>query len=122
MTRVDATVDHRYDGARMALVQNPEDFDAINRLLDEGEVERAKELLAGAAPEDESYLVLRIKLGVLDGSLPPGAAMQKLIQLMRRHAEWPAAKELYQWTSQRAYQEHESSAALSHIPPPVTTK
>jgi hypothetical protein len=106
----------------MALVQNPADFDALNHLLNGGEVEHVRDMLASVDIEDESYLVLRIKMGVLDGSLAPGAAMQRLIQLMRRHADWPAAKELYQWTSERAYQEHESSAALSHIPPPVKAR
>jgi len=106
----------------MATVPIPSDFEALSRLLDAGDIEQVRDILAGIDAEDESYLVLRIKLSVLDGSLPPGAAMQRLIQLMRREADWPFAKECYQWTSQQAFLQRQSSAALSHIPPPVKNR
>lgn len=103
----------------MPVVQTPTDFDAIDRLLEAGDIEQAKEILQSADPSDESYTVLRVKLGLYDGSLPPGAAMQRLIALMRRQQDWPGAKAVYQIASQRAYAEHESSVSHSHIPPPV---
>jgi len=97
----------------------PPDFDAIDRLLEAGDIEQARDILSGVDPDDESYAVLRVKLALYDGSLPPGAAMQRLIALMRRQQDWPGAKALYQIASQKAYEVHESSVSHSHIPPPV---
>jgi hypothetical protein len=101
------------------VVQMPSDFEAIDRLIEVGEVEQAKDILSNTDADDESYAVLRIKIALLDGSLPPAAAMQRLIALMRRQQDWPGAKALYQIASQRAYSDHESSVSHSHIPPPV---
>jgi hypothetical protein len=99
--------------------QIPYDIEAIDRLIEAGDVEQARDILSGVDPGDESYSVLRIKLALYDGSLPPGAAMQRLIALMRRKQDWPGAKGLYQIASQQAYAEHESSVSHSHVPPPV---
>jgi hypothetical protein len=103
----------------VSIVQLPSDYEAIDRLLDAGDLEQAREILSSVAPGDESYAVLRIKLALYDSSLPPAAAMQRLIALMRRDKDWPLAKVLYQIASQRAYEVHQSSASHSHIPPPV---
>ncbi len=102
----------------MAAVEKPSDFDAIDRLLDARDLEQAREILAGVEA-DEAYAVLRIKLAMLADGLPPEAAMQRLIQLMRRQRDWPGAKDLYQMASQKAYENRQSSVALSHLPPPV---
>jgi hypothetical protein len=91
----------------------------VDELLDAGEVEPARTLLGSVAQSDERFLVVRVKLGLMDGSLPAGAAQQALIKLMRRDPEWPGAKELYQKASSQAYQSRESSASHSHPPPPV---
>jgi hypothetical protein len=101
------------------VVQMPSDFEAIDCLLEAGDMDQAREILSSVDPEDESYAVLRIKIALYDASLPPAAAMQRLIALMRRQQDWPGAKGLYQIASQRAYQDHESSVSHSHIPPPV---
>jgi hypothetical protein len=93
--------------------------EAIDELLDAGELERVRSLLADVPSGDERYAVVRVKLGLFEGSLPAGAAQQALIKLMRRDAEWPGAKELYQKASSAAYRVGESSAAHSHPPPPV---
>ncbi|HTQ07359.1 MAG TPA: hypothetical protein VMI54_26065 [Polyangiaceae bacterium] len=93
--------------------------DAVDELLDAGEVEQARALLASVAQSDERFLVVRVKLGLTDGTMPAGAAQQALIKLMRRDPEWPGAKELYQKASSQAYQSRESSASHSHPPPPV---
>ena len=92
--------------------------EAVDELLEASELERARELLGGAAPNDERFAVVRVKLGLFDGSLPAGAAQQALIKLMRRDPEWPGAKELYQLASSQAYRGRESSASHSHPPPP----
>ena len=46
--------------------------------------------------------------------------MQQLIQLMRRDAAWPGAKELYQEASTSAYLTRQSSVSHSHPPPRET--
>jgi hypothetical protein len=91
----------------------------VDELLDAGELEKARELLLGVSASDDKFAVVRVKLGLMDGSLPAGAAQQALIKLMRRDPEWPGAKELYQLASSQAYRSRESSASHSHPPPPV---
>lgn len=91
---------------------------AIDELLDSGDLTAASRDLdaLGTEPEVE---VLRIKLALFDGTLPPPMAMQKLIQLMRTDANVARGKELYQEASKRSYQDRVSSVSHSHFPPPV---
>ncbi len=96
--------------------------EAIDRLLHDNDLDAARAALASVGPSDERYAVARIKLALYDGSMPSGAAMQALIQLMRRDAAWPGAKELYQEASTSAYQTRQSSVSHSHPPPPVARK
>ncbi len=103
-------------------VEMPSDFESIQRLLDNGDIDNARDILAGTEPGDEAYTVLRLKLALVEGSLSPQVALQKLIQLMRRQANWPGAKALYQEASKLAYAERQSSASHSHVPPPVRSK
>lgn len=91
----------------------------IDALLDAGDLDGARARLADVPEPDERFAVVRIKLGLYDGTLPPGAAMQQLIQLMRRDENFPGAKELYQEASRVAYQSRQSSVAHSHPPPPT---
>lgn len=95
---------------------------AIDQLLEAGDFEAARRELGAIASDDEAYAVLRIKLGLFDGTLEPGAAMQRLITLMRRDPDWPFAKELYQEASNLAYQSRTSSVSHSHPPPPSSRK
>jgi len=97
----------------------PENYSAIDSLLDAGDLDGAREMLEATPSGDEAYAVVRCKLALYDGSTPPGAVMQKLIQLMRRDASWPGAKALYDEASNLAYQSRQSSTAYSHPPPPV---
>jgi hypothetical protein len=103
----------------MAARPIPDDYVTIDELLDAGDLDGARAVLAGVPASDEAYAVLRHKLAMYDGSLPPAAVMQRLIQLMRRDADWHGAKELYQEASNTAYQSRQSNAAHSHPPPPV---
>lgn len=91
----------------------------VEGLIDAGDFEGARAALGELGELDESFTVVRIKLGLYDGSLAPGAAMQQLIQLMRKDENFPGAKELYQEASRRAYQSRQSSIAHSHPPPPA---
>jgi len=93
--------------------------EAIDDLLEAQDLEGARAALQSLPAGDDAYAVVRIKLGLYDGSIPSGAAMQALIQLMRRNAEWPGAKELYQMCSSQAFATRQSSHSHSHPPPPV---
>lgn len=106
----------------MADVETPADFEAIQRLLDSGEVDHAREILEGTDPNDEAYTVLRLKLAMLDGSVTPTVTTQRLIQLMRRQPNFPGARALFQEASKLAYAEGQSSISHSHAPPPVKNK
>ena len=92
---------------------------SIHRLLDAGNLEGARDELLGVPRSDEAYLVVRMKLELYDGTLPPLAAIQQLLQLMRKTPDFPGAKELYQEASNLSYQTRQSSPAHSHPPPPV---
>jgi hypothetical protein len=91
----------------------------IEELLEAGEFDRARTALEDKPPEDAAYEVVRVKLGLYDGTLPPQQAMQRLIRLMQKDKDAPGAKELYQEASRRAYQSGQSSVAHSHPPPPA---
>ncbi len=96
--------------------------ETVDQLLLRGELDQARALLAPIPTSDERFAVVRVKLGLMDGTLPPGAAQQTLIKLMRRDPDWPGAKELYQGASSQAYQSRESSSSHSHPPPPPVRK
>lgn len=92
----------------------------IDQLIEAGDFAAARSAL-DALPVSDALIVLRIKLDLFEGSLPAGAAMQKLIALMRKNADAPGAKELYQEASNMAYQSRTSSVSHSHPPPPVSS-
>ena len=92
---------------------------SIHRLLDSGDLDAARAELSQVPRTDEAYLVARVKLELYDGSLPPLAAIQQLVQLMRKTPDFPGAKELYQEASNMSYQTRQSSPAHSHPPPPA---
>lgn len=93
---------------------------SIHRLLDAGDLDAARGALSTVPRSDEAFSVARVKLELYDGSLPPLAAIQQLVQLMRKHPDLPGAKELYQEASNLSYKTRQSSPAHSHPPPPVT--
>ena len=93
---------------------------SINALLEAGDLEAARSELSKVPRTDEAFIVVRVKLELYEGSLPPLAAIQQLVQLMRKKPDFPGAKELYQEASNLSYQTRQSSPAHSHPPPPVT--
>jgi thioredoxin-like negative regulator of GroEL len=93
---------------------------SIDRLLDAGDLEGARAALAQLPRSEEAYTVVRVKLELYEGTLPALAAIQQLVQLMRKTPDFPGAKELYQEASNLSYQTRQSSPAHSHPPPPVT--
>ena len=107
------------DRSGLSCAVMPKDPVEVDRLLDAGDLDGARSALGDVAGSDERFAVVRIKLGLYDGSIPSGAAMQALIQLMRRDPEWPGAKDLYQEASNVSYRGRESSVSHSHPPPPM---
>ena len=106
----------------MADVEIPADFESILQLLNSGDLDTARDILERADEDDDTYNVLRLKLAILDGTVSPNVALQKLIQMMRQQPNLPGARALYQEASKLAYAERQSSASHSHIPPPVRPK
>lgn len=96
-------------------------YDTIDQLLSTDALDEARSALE-TAPRDQTFQVLRIRLELLAGSMPPGLAMQKLIQMMRETPDLQGAKTVYQEASKLAYSGRESSVAHSHPPPPVAPK
>jgi len=96
----------------------PSKYQTIEQLLDANAFDDARRELDLIPASDESFIVLRIKLDLYSGAVEPGVVMQRLIQLMRRDANWPHAKELYQEASNLAYSSRQSSVSHSHPPPP----
>jgi hypothetical protein len=105
----------------MSASDQPADIAAVDQLIEANDFDGARALLDATSDSSDAVLVIRIKLALYDGSLPPGAAMQKLIAIMRRNADAPGAKELYKEASNVAYQSRQSSVSHSHAPPPVAT-
>ncbi|MFZ5894394.1 MAG: hypothetical protein ACOY0T_25250 [Myxococcota bacterium] len=103
----------------MMVEPNNADPTRIDALLDAGDLVSARAALASVPDGDERFIVVKIKLGLYDGTLAPGAAMQQLIQLMRRDENFPGAKALYQEASSVAWQARQSNVAHSHPPPPA---
>ena len=102
------------------IVAAPIDLDAVERLLDSGDLDGARSALARARGEEAD--VLRLRLGMLDGSVSPNAVMQRLVVLMQGRPGLARASDLYTEASQRAYDKHQSSMSHSHPPPPMTPK
>ena len=96
--------------------------EVLDAMLEADDLSGTRMALKDIAANDERYAVVRIKLGLYDGSMPSGMAMQALIQLMRRDPEWPGAKALYQSASSAAFETRQSSVSHSHPPPPVDRK
>ncbi|HMR04381.1 MAG TPA: hypothetical protein PKA88_01365 [Polyangiaceae bacterium] len=94
------------------------DLDQVDQLIEAGDFDGARSALTSVPQDLVEGKVLRAKLGLYDGTLPPGPAMQRLIQIMRQHPDAPRVKELYQEASNRAYQSRQSSVSHSHPPPP----
>jgi hypothetical protein len=110
----------------MALLNLPEPFAKVDEIAEQGDLGGARAALAalsrtGSGPAPLSDL-LDVKLGLLEGTLAPQLAMNRLLALMRQDAKLPGAHELYKEASQIAYEGHSSSLAHSHPPPPMKPK
>jgi hypothetical protein len=89
----------------------------IDALIEAGDFEAARAALAGGGTPEPRVELLRIKLGLADGSLPAELGVQRLTQLMRKDPHLEGAKELYQRAANDAYAQRRSNMAHSHPPP-----
>ena len=96
--------------------------DVLDAMLEADDLSGTRAALKDVPTSDERYAVVRIKLGLFEGSMASGVAMQALIQLMRKNPDWPGAKALYQRASSAAFETRQSSVSHSHPPPPVERK
>ena len=103
----------------MAAADVPEGYEFIDQLLEAGDLDGARDALGQVDGNLDAFAVLRIKLALFEGSLQPGPAQQRLIQLMRRNPKAPGAKQLYQEASNLSYRSRTSSSSHSHPPPPT---
>jgi len=105
-------------GSAIVSAATPEPND-VDELLEARDLDRARTALESVDSQDRRFDVVRIKLSLYDGSLPPHAAVQELIKIMRQDEDFPGARELYQEASDASYAARQSSVAHSHPPPPV---
>jgi hypothetical protein len=91
----------------------------VEELLSARNLDAARVALSRVEPSDRRFDVLKIRLALYDGSLPPAVAMQELIKIMRRDEDFPGARACYQEASDAAYAARQSNVAHSHPPPPV---
>ncbi len=99
----------------MADPATPSDLSDVAAMLDRGEIDAARSALLRVRGDEAD--VLRLRIALLDGSVAPGAVMQRLVGMMQARPGLPRANELYQEASQAAYQSSQSSLAHSHPPP-----
>ncbi len=97
----------------------PKGYRDLDHLIESSDFDAARALLATCPEEDAGYTVLRLKLGLRDGSLPPSLVEARVVQIMRKEPRAAGARELFQEASTLAYRMGQSSLSHSHPPPPV---
>jgi hypothetical protein len=106
----------------MALLKLPSPYGQIDELLEHGDFAGARQKLEETRGNPALAEIVQVKLGLLDGSLAPQLAMNRLLVLMQKDANVPGAHDLYRQASERAYEAGRSSLAHSHPPPPMKPK
>jgi hypothetical protein len=106
----------------MARLNLPEPFAKVDDLIEQGDITGARAALAKASGNAALTELLEVKMALLEGTLAPQLAMNRLLTLMQKDAKLPGAHALYQEASQRSYAERESSLSHSHPPPPSVPK
>lgn len=103
----------------MALLNLPEPFAKVDELAEQGDLDGARAALAATGAKSPLTEICEVKIGLLDGSLKPQIAMNRLLALMRADSDLLGAHDLYKEASQMSYQSGRSSMAHSHPPPPM---
>lgn len=105
----------------MARLNLPEPYARVDELAELEDYAGARAALSQAGGGALGELC-EVKLGLLEGLLPPQLAMNRLLALMQKTPDLPGAHELYREASERSYQAGSSSLSHSHPPPPMKPK
>jgi hypothetical protein len=97
----------------------PDSYRVIDDLIEAGDFDGARARLATHDEDEPGYTVLKLKLGLRDGSLPPPLVENRVVQLLRKDPRAHGARELFQEASAEAFRLGQSSLSHSHPPPPV---
>jgi len=103
----------------MAGLNLPEPFGKVDDLIESGDFGGARAALAAAQGPGALKELCEVKIGLVEGTLKPQLAMNRLLVLMRQDANLPGSHELYKEASQASYEAGRSSLAHSHPPPPM---
>jgi len=100
----------------------PEGYRTIDDLIEAGDFDGARAMLSTYGEDEVGYAILKLKLGLRDGSLPPPVVENRVVQLLRKDPDAAGARELFQEASAVAFRLGQSSLSHSHPPPPVKDK
>ncbi|HVU01969.1 MAG TPA: hypothetical protein VHE30_09465 [Polyangiaceae bacterium] len=103
----------------MALLNLPEPYGAIDALVEQGDYSQARATLTRTQGTPALAELIEVKIALLDGSLQPQIAMNRLLAVMRKEPKLPGLQELYKEASRLSYDEGASSLSHSHPPPPM---
>lgn len=103
----------------MASLNLPEPFAGVDALVESGNLDAARKALAATQGNPAIAELCEVKIALIEGSLKPQLAMNRLLVLMRKDANLPGAHELYREASEMSYSHGSSSLSHSHPPPPM---
>jgi hypothetical protein len=106
----------------MATLNLPEPYGRVDELAERGDYAAARETLARTESNAPLADLCEVKIALLEGSLPPQLAMNRLLALMQKTPNLPGAHDLYRQASAQSYQSGHSSLSHSHPPPPIKRK
>jgi len=106
----------------MAALNLPEPFGSIDALVERGNYTDARAALARTTDNPGLSELLDVKISLLEETLKPQLAMNRLLALMRKDAKLPGLQELYRAASELSYEVGASSLSHSHPPPPMKPK
>jgi len=106
----------------MVALNLPEPFGSIDALVERGDLAEARSALSQRTENPALSELLDVKIALLDESIQPQVAMNRLLALMRKDAKLPGLQELYREASKISYEGGASSLSHSHPPPPMKPK
>lgn len=103
----------------MAALDLPPPYDSVDALIEKQDFAGARAALRSTTGYPALAELCEVKIALLEGTLEPQFAMNRLLSLMRKDAKLPGAHALYKAASEVSYQSGHSSLSHSHPPPPM---
>jgi hypothetical protein len=103
----------------MAALNLPEPYAGVDALAEQGDYTAARAALSSAGGDASLHELCDVKIGLLEGSIPPQIAMNRILALMQKDPKLVGAHDLYREASSLSYESGTSSLSHSHPPPPV---